>query len=86
MEKHDLGEEGIKHFTPDFAMAQSWRRLIEGKYEPHDMTLLRHEIMERQLMGQGLSQDEAHRVTSKDFNYQKEATEYYDNLKANRNK
>ena len=86
MEKHDLGEEGIKHFAPDFAMAQSWRRLIEGKYEPHDMTLLQHEIMERQLMGQGLSQGEAHRVTSKDFNYQKETTEYYDNLKANRNK
>lgn len=81
-EKHDLGDR-IDYFDPDYKMAQSWQRLIDGKnIMQHDLTLLRHEEMERNLMKQGFSQEEAHKLTSVEFNYDKEAREYYD--KANK--
>ncbi|MDO4541487.1 MAG: phage minor capsid protein [Bacillota bacterium] len=78
LEKHDLGNERPEYFVPSYRMAETWRRLIEGKdIQPHDITLLRHEIMERELIEQGFSQDEAHRITSKKYNYRKEADAYY---------
>lgn len=81
-EKHDLGDR-IDYFAPDYKMAESWQRLIDGKgILPHDITLLRHEEMERNLMKQGFSQEEAHKLTSAKYNYDKEAREFYD--KANK--
>lgn len=81
-EKHDLGDR-IDYFDPDYKMAQSWQRLIDGKdIMPHDLTLLRHEEMEKKLMKQGYSQEEAHKLTSVKYNYDKEAREFYD--KANK--
>lgn len=77
LEKHDLGGKEKELFEPDYMMAQSWQRLIEGKPEKHDITMLKHEIMERELMAQGLSQEEAHIQTSKKYDYSKEAGEYY---------
>lgn len=47
------------------------------KIQKHDFTLLDHEIMEKNLMDMGYSQDEAHRMTSQKYNYAKEAIEYY---------
>lgn len=80
LEKHDLGD-GIRRFDPSFEMAESWQRLIDGKnIQPHDLTLLRHEIMERQLMLEGMTQDEAHILTSKKYNYRGDAKAYYDSL------
>lgn len=80
MEKHDLGGV-VDYFYPDYMMAQSWQRLIDGKnIQPHDITLLNHERMERQLMKQGHTQNEAHTITSKTYNYSKEAAEYYDKI------
>lgn len=39
MEKHNLGKEKPELFTPNFSMAVSWQRLIEGKnIQPHDIT------------------------------------------------
>ena len=80
-EKHDLGGEELEYFEPDYMMGESWRRLIEGKPEKHDITLIKHEEMERKLMKQGMSQEEAHNITSKKYNYDKEATEFYDKIK-----
>ncbi len=77
LEKHDLGGPEPEHFAPDYMMAESWRRLIDGKPEGHDLTLLRHEIMEKELIQKGYSQDDAHRQTSAKYNYDKEATEFY---------
>lgn len=76
-EKHDLGGKELEYFEPDFMMAESWQRLTEGKPEKHDITLLKHELMEKQLIEKGLSQEEAHLQTSKKYNYSKEAGEYY---------
>lgn len=76
-DKHDLGNGTMERFSPDYMMAESWQRLIEGKQKPHDETLIKHEILERQLMKSGLSQDEAHIRASKQYNYSKEAREFY---------
>lgn len=81
LSKHDLGGEEPEYFAPEYRMAQSWQRLIEGsQIQEHDLTLLRHEIMEIDLMSQGHSQEEAHIITSKKYNYSKEADVYYDSL------
>lgn len=81
MQKHDLGGKELEYFYPSYEMAQSWQRLIEGKnIQPHDLTLLNHEKMERELMAQGYSQNEAHDITSRVYNYGDESREYYANI------
>lgn len=78
MEKHDLGGSEPEYFTPSYEMAQSWQRLIDGKdIKKHDLTLLHHEIMEKDLMNQGYSQDKAHILASEKYDYRKESDEYY---------
>lgn len=80
LKKHDLGNGVVDYFAPDYMMAESWQRLILGKPEKHDITLLKHELMEMQLVAQGISQDEAHIITSKKHNYSQEASEFYDKI------
>ncbi|MBP5433862.1 hypothetical protein [Ruminococcus sp.] len=82
-EKHDLGDR-YDYFDPDYKMAQSWQRLIDGKnILPHDLTLIKHEEMEKELMSRGYSQAEAHLIATKKYNYEKEAREYYDKINRN---
>lgn len=81
MDKHDLGDGRYCCFDPDFYIAESWQRLMSGKYEPHDITLIKHEIYEQELMAKGYTQDEAHRITSKIYNYAEEANKFYDKIK-----
>lgn len=82
-EKHDFGDR-YDYFDPDYKMAQSWQRLIDGKnILPHDLTLIKHEEMEKELMSRGYSQAEAHLITTKKYNYEKEAREYYDKINRN---
>ena len=82
MEKHDLGGLEKQYFYPSYEMAQSWQRLCEGKnIQPHDLTFLKHELMEMDLIQQGYSQDEAHIMTSKKYNYDKESKEFYGKIK-----
>lgn len=87
IEKHDLGGEEEELFAPSYEMAESWQRLIDGKdIQNHDITLLKHELMERDLIEKGFSQDEAHRITTKEYNYGKEAGAYYGNHERNQKK
>ena len=81
LQKHDLGNGQLEYFEPDFMMAESWRRLQAGMPEPHDFTMLKHELMEQRLMRNGMSQDEAHKITSKTYNYGKEAQAFYDKIR-----
>ena len=81
MDKHDLRGEEKELFDPDYMMAESWRRLQEGKAEPHDLTLIKHELLEKSLVEKGYTQKEAHKIASKMYNYGKEAEEYYDRIK-----
>ena len=81
-EQHDLEENGIRRFFADYDIAQSWQRLIDGRsIQPHDLTLLRHELLERQLMLEGKSQREAHEEASEVYNYAKELKAYHDKTK-----
>jgi len=85
--KHNLGGSESEYFEPDFMMAQSWERLILGEdIQKHDMTLLKHEIMEKELVDKGTSQFDAHIITSRKYNYDKEAKEFYANIKKYKNK
>ncbi len=86
IEEHELEDNGKRRFFPDFMIAQSWQRLESGKnIQPHDLTLLRHEIEERRLViEEGMTQSEAHREACKKYNYPREAEDYYDSLKKNK--
>lgn len=80
-DKHDLGGEMPERFEPDYMMSESWRRLIAGKPLPHDITMIKHEILEKNLMDNGYSQHDAHILASKKYNYAKEADEFYGKIK-----
>ena len=86
LDTHDLGDGEPRRFDPSFAMAQSWQRLIDGHPEPHDMTLIQHEAMERRLVESGMSQNEAHIISTKKYNYTKESDDYYAALKEYKNR
>lgn len=79
-DKHNLGNGQFERFAPDYMMAESWKRLIDGKPKPHDLTLLRHELLEESLIKQGHTQSEAHLLASEKFNYSKEAKQFYDSI------
>lgn len=81
IDKHDLGENGMRQFYPDYMIAESWKRLQNGDIKKHDLTLIKHEIMEKKLVREGLTQDKAHTLASEKYNYTKEATEFYDKIK-----
>lgn len=70
--KHDL-RGGKKRFDPDYEIAGSWQRLRDGKdVKPHDITLIRHEAYEHELMREGLSYESAHKKAEMLYNYSKE--------------
>ena len=68
--EHDLLTEH-KRFDPSYDMAQSWQRLINGDFNEQDIVLLKHEYAELRYMEKGYSQDEAHILASKKYNYAK---------------
>jgi hypothetical protein len=68
--EHDLGFDAPVLFDPDYNMAISWQRLIEGTaIQEEDLVLLRHEYLELTLMEKGLNYDEAHKKASEQFDY-----------------
>lgn len=78
---HELEYNGTARFFPDFAMAESWQRLINGNIEPHDITLLKHELEEIKFVKMGKTQNEAHKLASKKYNYDKGVEEFYGKIK-----
>lgn len=75
--KHQL-ENGYGLFDPDYDMAQSWTRLIDGKsVYSHDITLLYHEAYESKLMQEkNMNYEDAHLETQKYFNYTRDVKEF----------
>lgn len=63
--------EGKKRFEPDYDMAESFRRLREGKdIQEHDMVLLKHEHLEYGLMNKlGIPYDKAHDLAQSKYDY-----------------
>lgn len=86
-DEHEIYGE-LKRFDPNFAIAESWRRLAfdPKNIKPHDLTLLNHEIMEMELVIKGIPQDVAHDITSEKYNYPEESREFYRNLRIEKHK
>jgi len=70
--EYDLGEDGYRRFDPDYDIAVSWQRLVDGKdIQEMDIVLLNHELFEYNLMNeQKLSYKEAHKKAAELYNYQ----------------
>ena len=68
--EHDLWD-GRHTFHPSYYMAESFRRLREGKnIQPHDLLMLHHEWLELGLMKRyNLDYDTAHEITERKYNY-----------------
>lgn len=62
---------GKKRFDADYDMAESFRRLRDGKnIQEHDIVLLRHEHLEHDLMNRlNLQYEEAHSLAESKYNY-----------------
>ncbi len=70
IDKHFL-TTGYEEFYPDYHISVSWQRLAEGKnIKPMDIVMLKHEIEEMQYVDMGYSQQEAHKLANKKYNYQ----------------
>ncbi|MPL94044.1 hypothetical protein SDC9_40192 [bioreactor metagenome] len=60
----------MQRFDPSYEIAQSWQRLIDGRnIQEQDLVLLNHELMELQLMREGLPFEQAHAQASKAFDF-----------------
>ena len=68
--EHEL-LDGKRRFDPDYEIAQSWQRLINGDYKEQDIVLLKHEYAELRYMEKGFSQNEAHIKASRKYNFAK---------------
>lgn len=68
--EHEL-LDGKRRFDPDYEIAQSWQRLINGDYKEQDIVLLKHEYAELRYMEKGFSQKEAHIKASRKYNFAK---------------
>ena len=81
LDVHEL-YDGIRRFDVSFEIAESWRRLAfdPKSIKNHDLTLLNHELMELRLVSEGVSQEEAHVITSRKYNYSQESYDYYQSL------
>lgn len=80
--EHLFADGSIKRFNPDYYMQHSWMRLRSGRnIQKHDITLIRHELAESELMGIGTDviYETAHEEVEKTFNYNKELLEYLKN-------
>lgn len=74
---------GIKRFDPSFEIAETWRRLSDDQehVQPLDKLLIPHELREMELVDQGIPQGEAHDKACAHYDYPRESTEFYNQLK-----
>ena len=81
IDAHEL-DGGYRRFDVSFEIAESWKRLAfdPQNIKSHDVTLLNHELMEMRLVSDGSTQDEAHTITSRKYDYAKESAEYYSGM------
>lgn len=84
MNQHNL-VSGYKRFDACIEIAHSWQRLLTDNMpiEKHDLTLLKHEFYEENLVKNGIPQLKAHEMASEKYNYPKESREYYDKVRKN---
>lgn len=76
--KHTFRDGEVKLFDPDYDMAESFRRILEGKnIKPHDIIMIKHENLELNLIKKyNLVYEDAHELTNKKYNYQNALDEF----------
>ena len=76
-------DKGLANFDEDYDIAESLRRLREGKdIQAHDLLLVKHEALEYDLMNEeGLPYEEAHAIANKSFDYQTALEKWLDEIK-----
>ena len=82
VEKHIFADGTERQFDPDYDMSESFRRILEGKnIKPHDITMLRHENLELNLMKKyNMVYEEAHSLAEQKYNYKKELDEFLERI------
>ena len=78
IERHKFIDGSTHMFDPDYDMAESFRRILDGKdIKPHDIVLLKHENLELNLMKKyNLVYEDAHDITIRKYDYQKALDEF----------
>lgn len=76
--EHVFRNGKVKMFAPDYDMAQSFQRILDGEnIMAHDITLLRHERLEYLLMKKyNMVYEDAHELTETKYNYAAELKEF----------
>ncbi len=77
--EHLFDDGSIHRFNADYYMQHSWGRLREGKnIQKHDIIMLKHELMEAEIMGVGTDvvYEWAHEIVAKQHNYSVALLEY----------
>ena len=82
MEKHIFADGTERQFDQDYDMSESFRRILEGKnIKPHDITMLRHENLELNLMKKyNMVHEDAHSLAEQKYNYKKELDEFLERI------
>ena len=81
-EEHLFEDGTLRRFDTSYDMAESFQRVIEGKnIQEHDIILLKHELMEANLMAGDPSMvyEIAHEIAQRKYNYAEALTEYLKN-------
>lgn len=77
--EHPFANGEVKRFDASYDMQQSFMRIRSNKnIQPHDITLLNHELAEAKLMKANpqMVYEEAHDIAEKQYNYAVELLEY----------
>ena len=77
-DSHQMSD-GFHPFIPEPDIPDSWLRLTAGasQIKPHDITLIRYEILEMRYVDSGMTQAEAHELASPKYDYDEECRKYH---------
>lgn len=82
IKEHTFQDGSVKRFDPDYHMAESFRRILEGKdIKPHDIVMLKHEKLELGLMKKyNMVYEEAHSLAETKYSYNKALNDFLKEL------
>ena len=80
--EHMFSDGTVRRFDADYDMAESFRRILEGKnIKHHDITMLKHENLELNLMKKyNMVYEDAHDLAVMKYDYKKELDEFLERL------
>lgn len=78
VESHRFVDGSTRMFDPDYDMAESFRRILDGKdIKSHDIVLIKHENLELNLMKKyNLAYEDAHNLAVRKYDYEKALDEF----------